>query len=80
MINAAYVLLGKKIGITNSDVNGMVKLRMQFTHELDLRYNMVDLDWIEITNTGSTRLGNFIDEYCTGDSREHDLAAGFDQP
>lgn len=80
MINATYVLLGKKIGITNSDVNGMVKLRMQFTHELDLRYNMVDLDWIEITNTGSTRLGNFIDEYCTGDSREHDLAAGFDQP
>ena len=80
MINAAYVLLGKKIGITNSEVNGMVKLRMQFTHELDLTYNMVDLDWIEIANTGSTRLANFIDESCTGDKREHDPVAGFDQP
>lgn len=76
MMNAAYVFLGKKIGVTNSDVSGMLKLRMQFTHELDLSHTLDELDWVEIANTGSIRLGNFIDEYCTDDNREHDLAAG----
>lgn len=76
MMNAAYVFLGKKIGVTSSDVGNMLKLRMQFTHELDLATNMYHLDWVDIVQTGSDRLGSFIEEYCAGENGECDYING----
>jgi hypothetical protein len=76
MMNAAYIFLGKKIGVTSSGVNNMLKLRMQFTHELDLHSTPFHLDWEEISNTGSLRLASFIDQYCNIPNGECDFIAG----
>lgn len=73
MMNAAYVFLGKKIGVTSSDVSNMLKLRMQFTHEMDLTDDQVYFDWTEITQTGSERLGLFIEENSADKSADSDF-------
>lgn len=64
MIDATHVFLCKKVGIASSDAIDTVKLRMQFTHELNLRDSHCGLNWVEITNTGSARLGRFIQNIC----------------
>ena len=60
LADATHVFLCKKVGIASSDAIDTVKLRMQFTHELDLENSDCGLNWAEITNTGSARLGRFI--------------------
>ena len=75
-MNAAYIFLGKKIGVTSSSVSNMLKLRMQFTHELDLHSTPFTLDWTEIANTGSLRLASFIDRYCHMENGECDFGSG----
>lgn len=76
ILSAAYIFLCKKIGVTSSDVSNMLKLRMHFTHELDLKNSTLNLTWVEISNTGSQRLGRFIDEYCHSKNGDFDLPAG----
>lgn len=76
IFSAAHIFLCKKIGVTSSTVNNMLKLRMHFTHELDLKNSTLNLTWVEISNTGSQRLGRFIDEYCHSESGDFDIIAG----
>ena len=64
LADATYVFLCKKIGITSSDAVDTLKLRMQFTHELNLRNSNSSLSWSEIANTGSSRLNRFIQDIC----------------
>ena len=76
IFSAAYIFLCKKIGVTSSSVSNMLKLRMHFTHELDLNNSSLNLTWIEISNSGSQRLGRFIDEYCHSENGDFDMTAG----
>lgn len=76
MMNDAYIFLGKKIGVTSSSVSNMLKLRMQFTHELELHSTQFNLNWTEISNTGSLRLASFIDQYCRIENSECDFDSG----
>lgn len=76
ILSAAYIFLCKKIGVTSSSVSNMLKLRMHFTHELDLNNSTHNLKWIEISNTGSQRLGRFIDEYCHSENGDFDITIG----
>ena len=76
IFSAAYIFLCKKIGVTSSSVSNMLKLRMHLTHELDLNNSSLNLTWIEISNSGSQRLGRFIDEYCHSENGDFDMTAG----
>ena len=76
ILSAAHIFLCKKIGVTSSSVSNMLKLRMHFTHELDLNNSTLNLTWVEISNSGSQRLGRFIDEYCHSENGDFDITAG----
>jgi len=67
LLDATYVFLCKKVGVTSSDVVDTLKLRMQFTHELNLRNSDTSLNWVEISNSGSARLNSFIHNICSDD-------------
>lgn len=73
ILSAAHIFLCKKIGVASSSVSNMLKLRMHFTHELDLNNSTLNLSWVEISNSGSKRLGRFIDEYCHSENGDFDI-------
>lgn len=65
VLDATYVFLCKKVGVTSSGVIGALKLRTQFTHELNLRNSDCCLNWVEISNCGSARLERLIHNICS---------------
>lgn len=73
LADATYIFLCKKIGITSSDVANTLKLRMQFTHELNLGNSNSSLSWVDITNTGSARLNRLINDICCDEKESSSL-------
>lgn len=68
---AVYIFLCKKVGVTTGDKENTIKVRMQFTHELDMNSNAATLKWNEISDSGSARLREFL---------QHNFSAGDEEP
>ena len=68
--DAVYIFLCKKVGVTSGDEGNTIKVRLQFTHELDMNNDSPTLKWNEISGSGSTRLREFIQNNFTPSNEE----------
>lgn len=67
---AVYIFLCKKVGVTTGEEENTIKIRMQFTHELDMNNSSSSLKWNEISSSGSARLREFIQNNFSADEEE----------